>query len=95
MLSVCHVILSVHCSLVVNSKERADPLVLLYVMFYYAFVTFRVLGQVWCWIVSIFIFFFLLIITIKKYSDCLDIYIIVIPLCNIWLIYIPFHSNNE
>ena len=50
MFRVCHVFLSVHCSLVVT-----DLLALSYVMFYCVFVTFPcgVLGQVWCLIVSI------------------------------------------
>ena len=52
---VCHTVLSVPCNLVVTCWERADLLVLLYVMFSCIFVTFRygVLGQVWYWIVSI------------------------------------------
>ena len=52
MFRVSHVFVSVHCSLVVNCRERAD---LLYVMFYCVFVTFPcgVLGQVWCLIESI------------------------------------------
>ena len=55
MFRVCHVFLFVHCSLVVTYWERADLLALLYVMFYYIFVTFQcgVLGQVWCLTVSI------------------------------------------
>ena len=52
---VCHVFLSVRCSLEVTCWERADLLALLCVMFYCVFVTFqcRVLGQVWCLIVLI------------------------------------------
>ena len=55
MFGVCHVFLSVHCSLVVTCYERADLLALLCVMFYCVFVTFPcgVLGQVWYFIVSI------------------------------------------
>ena len=34
MFCVCHVFMSVHCSLVVTCWERADLLALLYVMFY-------------------------------------------------------------
>ena len=40
MFRVCHAFLSVQCSLVVNRWERADLLALLYVMFYFVFVTF-------------------------------------------------------
>ena len=49
------VYLSVHCSLVVTCWERAGLFALLYVMFYCVLVTFPcgVLGQVWCFIVSI------------------------------------------
>ena len=52
---VCHVFLSVLCGLVVTCLERADLLALLCVMFYCVFVTFPcgVMGQVWCFIVSI------------------------------------------
>ena len=52
MFPVCLVFLSVHCSLVVTCWESADLLALLYVMFYFFFVTFPcgVLVQVWCWI---------------------------------------------
>ena len=52
---VCHTVLSVPCNLVVTCWERADLLVLLYVIFSCIFVTFRygVLGQVCYWIVSI------------------------------------------
>ena len=52
---VCHVVLSVHCCLVVTCWERATLLALLYVMFSYVFVTFlcSVLGQVGHLIVSI------------------------------------------
>ena len=55
MFHVCLVSLFVHCSLFVICWERADLLVLLCVMFYCAFVTFRcgVFGQLWCLIVSI------------------------------------------
>ena len=55
MFCVCHVFLSIHCSLVVTCWERADLLALLYVKFYCVFVTFPcgILGQVWCLIVSI------------------------------------------
>ena len=51
----CHAVFSVHCSLVVTWWERADLLVLLYVMFSCFFVTFpcSVLGQMWFLIVSI------------------------------------------
>ena len=52
---VCHVFLSVRCSLVVSCWERADLLALLCVMFYCVYVTFQcgVLGLMWCLIVSI------------------------------------------
>ena len=52
---VCHAFLSIHCSLVVTCKERANLLALLYVMFSCVFVTFLcgVVVQVWCLIVSI------------------------------------------
>ena len=55
MFRVCHVFLSVPCSLVVTCWERAELLALLYVAFYRVFVTFPcdVLGRVWCLIVSI------------------------------------------
>ena len=55
VICVCHVFLSVHCSLVVTCWERADLLTILCVMFYCDFVTFPcgVLGQVWCLVVSI------------------------------------------
>ena len=55
MFHVCHAGMSVHCSLVVTYWERADILVLLYVMFSCVFVTFPcgVLGQVWYLIVLI------------------------------------------
>ena len=45
---ICHVFLSVRCSLVVTCLERAGLLTLLYVMFYCDFVTIPcgVLGQV-------------------------------------------------
>ena len=51
----CHAFLSVHCSIVVTCRERADLLTLLYVMFYCVSVTFPCvyLGQVWRVIVSI------------------------------------------
>ena len=54
-LCYCNVFLSVHCNLVVICWESAGLLALLYVMFYYVFVTFPcgVLGQVCCLIVSI------------------------------------------
>ena len=47
--------LSVHGSLVVTYWKGADFLTVLYAMFYCVFVTFpcSVLGQVWCWILSI------------------------------------------
>ena len=47
--------MAVHCSLVVNCRERADLLVLVYVIFYCIFVTFScgVLGLVWLLIISI------------------------------------------
>ena len=52
---VCHIVLSVHCSLVVTCFERANFLALLYVMFSCVFVNFPcgVLGQVWYLIVLI------------------------------------------
>ena len=52
---ICHVFLSVRCSLVVTCWERADLLALLCVMFYCDLVDFPcgVLGQVWCLIVSV------------------------------------------
>ena len=55
MFRVCHAVLSVHCSLVINCWERTNLLALLYVIFSCVFVTFPcgVLGQVWCLIVSI------------------------------------------
>ena len=55
MFRVCHVFLSVHCSLVVTCWGKFDILALLYVMFYCVFNTFPcgVLGQVWCLIVLI------------------------------------------
>ena len=55
MFRVCHVLLSVHCSLVVTCWERADLLALLHVMFYCVLVTLPcgVLGQMCCLIVSI------------------------------------------
>ena len=55
MFRVCHVFLSVHCSLVVTCWERADLLSLSYVRFYFVCVTIPcgVLGQVLCLIVSI------------------------------------------
>ena len=48
MVRVCHVVLSVHCSLVVTCWERANLLTLLFVMFSCVFVPFPygVLGQV-------------------------------------------------
>ena len=56
MFRVCHAVMSVRCSLVVNCWDRACLLALLYVMFSCVFVTFRcgILGQVWYLIVSIF-----------------------------------------
>ena len=62
MFRVYHVFLTVHCIHVVTCWERAVLLALLYVIFYYVFVTFLcdVLGQVWCLIVLIpDLFFFL------------------------------------
>ena len=55
VLRVCHAVLSVPCSLVVASRERADLLALLCVMFSGVFVTFPygVMGQVWYLIISI------------------------------------------
>ena len=55
MFGVCHAFLSVHCSLVVTSWERANLLALFCVMFYCVFVTFPYggLSQVWYLIVSI------------------------------------------
>ena len=54
MFRVCHVVLSVHCSLVVTCWERDNLLALLYVMFSFVFGTFScvVLAQVWYLIVS-------------------------------------------
>ena len=51
----CNTVLFVPCSLVVTCWERADLLVLLYVLFSCVFVTFpySILGQVWYLIVSI------------------------------------------
>ena len=46
-------VMSVHCSLVVASCERADLLALLYVMFSCVTFPYGVLGQVWYLIVSI------------------------------------------
>ena len=55
MLRVCHVDLSVHCSLMVIYWEMTNLLALLYVMFHCLFVTFPcgVPGQVWYLIVSV------------------------------------------
>ena len=55
MFRVCHVFLSVHCSLVVTCWERADLLALMFVTFYCVFVVFPcgIFGRVWCLIVSI------------------------------------------
>ena len=55
MFRICHVFLSVHCSLVLTSWERADLLALWVVTFYCDFVTFPcgVLGKVWFLVVSI------------------------------------------
>ena len=55
MFRVCHVFLSVHCSLVVTCCEGADLLSLSYVRFYFVCVTIQcgALGQVLCLIVSI------------------------------------------
>ena len=55
MFHVCHIFLSVHCSLVVTCWKRADLLALLSVMVYCVFVTFPygILCQVWCLIVSV------------------------------------------
>ena len=55
MFRVCHAFLSVYCSHMVACWERADPLALLYVMFYCVFVTFPcgALDQASCLIVSI------------------------------------------
>ena len=55
MLRICHVFLSVYCSLVVSCWERAGLLDRLYVKISCVFVTFPcgVLGQVWYLIVSI------------------------------------------
>ena len=52
---VCHVFLSVRCSLMATCWKRADPFAILCVMFNCDFVTCPcgVLGQVWCLIVSI------------------------------------------
>ena len=52
---VCYAVLSVPCSLVVTCLERANLLVLLYVMFSCVYVTFSygVLGQEWYLIVLI------------------------------------------
>ena len=53
---VCHTVLSVSCSPVVISWERADLLALLYVIFSCVCVLFPygiVLGQVWYLVVSI------------------------------------------
>ena len=50
MFRVCHVVLSVHCSLVVTCWERDDLLALVYVMFYCVFSLFY---EVWHLIVSI------------------------------------------
>ena len=50
---VCLVLLSVHCSLVVISWERAGLLALLYVMFHCVTFLFGVLDQLWYLIVLI------------------------------------------
>ena len=52
---LCHTVLSVPGSLVVNYSERADLLALLYVIFSCVFVTFPYgdLGQVWNLVLSI------------------------------------------
>ena len=55
MVRVCHLDLSVHCSLEVTCWEKADLLALLYVMFSRVLVTYPcgLLVQVWYLIVSI------------------------------------------
>ena len=52
---LCHIVLSVSCSLVVTCLERVDFLALLYVMFLCVFVTFPygTLAQVWYLVVLI------------------------------------------
>ena len=45
---VCHAFLSVHCSLVVTCWERADPLALLYEMFYCVLSLSHVMSGVRC-----------------------------------------------
>ena len=59
---VCHVFLSVRCSLVVTCWERAKLLALLCMMFYCDFATFPCgkLVQVWCLIISLSNFSFIL-----------------------------------
>ena len=49
MCSVCHVFMSVHCSIVVTCWERAGLLALMYVTFYCVCVTFLcgIMSQVW------------------------------------------------
>ena len=48
MFRICHVFLSVHCSLVLACLERADLLALWFVTFYCDFVTFHVVSWVRC-----------------------------------------------
>ena len=62
MFRACHVVLSIHCSLVVACLEKANLLALLYVMFSFVFITFScgVLGQVWYFLYRFLIFAFFL-----------------------------------
>ena len=71
MFRVCHVFLSVRCSLVVTCWERTDLLALLCVMFYLRFVTFPcgVLGRVWCLICQFPIFAFFLTFKMVTYWE--------------------------
>ena len=51
---ICHIVLFVYCSLVVNCWKMADLLALLYLTFFSGFVSFQydVLGQPWYLTVS-------------------------------------------
>ena len=53
MFRLCHVFLTVHCSLLVTCWEMADLLALLYVMFYCVNDPCGVLGRAWCLIETI------------------------------------------
>ena len=74
MFRVCHVFLSVHCSLVVTCWELAGHLALLYVMFYYVFVTFPcgVLGQMCYFLIFASLLTFIYIRKLAMSSSCID-----------------------